>query len=98
MTANVYEIIMVIFGAYLLYYVREKGKNQATKEDLKEITDTVEEVKRKYTEENELLRANLNILTSKKNIMFTEEKEAIVQYFAQLNKWIWHDLNVQILK
>ena len=90
------EIILGLIGAYLIYYARQKGKNQADKEDLEQITDIVEEVKQKYTEENEFLKANLSILTSKKNILFTEEKEAIIQYFGQLNKWIWDGLNVQI--
>ncbi|MFA8451945.1 MAG: hypothetical protein ACEPOW_14715 [Bacteroidales bacterium] len=90
------EIIVGLISAYLIYYARQKGKNQADKEDLKKITKTVEEVKQKYTEENELLRANLNLLTSKKNILFTEEKEAIIQYFGQLNKWIWDGLNIRI--
>lgn len=92
------EIIIALLGAYLVYYARQKGKNQADKEDLKQITETVEEVKQKYTEENELLRANLNILTSKKNLLFNEEKEAIIKYFGQLNKWIWDGLNVQIVE
>ncbi|QKG78992.1 hypothetical protein [Tenuifilum thalassicum] len=92
------EIIIALLGAYLVYYARQKGKNQADKEDLKKITETVEDVKQKYTEENELLRANLNILASKKNLLFNEEKEAIINYFGQLNKWIWDGLNVQIVE
>jgi len=91
------EIIIALLGTYLVYYARQKGKNQADKEDLKKLTETIEEVKYKYTKENELLRANLNILTSKKNILFNEEKEAIIKYFGQLNKWIWDGLNVQVV-
>jgi hypothetical protein len=90
------EVVIGLLSAYLIYYAQQKGKNQADKEDLKRITTTVEEVKQKYVEENELLRANLNLLTSKKNILFTEEKEAIVQYFSALNRWLWDGLNFRI--
>lgn len=91
------EAIFIILFSFLVYYVIQKGKNLADKTDLKEITDIVEEVKNKYTQDNELLRANLSLLTSKKNVMFNEEKEAIIQYYAQLNKWIWDGLNISII-
>ncbi|HET6992310.1 MAG TPA: hypothetical protein VFJ43_13340, partial [Bacteroidia bacterium] len=53
------EIIVGLLSAYLIYYAQQKGKNQADKEDLRKITEIVEEVKKKNNEEIELLKANL---------------------------------------
>lgn len=90
------EIIVGLLSAYLIYYAQQKGKNQADKEDLKKLTEVVEDVKRKNNEEIELLKANLSILTDKKAQLFTEEKEAIIVFYSQLNKWIWDSLNLHL--
>lgn len=90
------QVVVALIGAYIVYYSRKKGENQADKEDLNEITEIVEEVRQKYAEETEILKAELHLLTSKKNLLFSEEKEAIIQYFAQLDRWIWDGLNVRI--
>jgi len=90
------EIIIALLGAYLIYYARQKGKNQADKEDIAQITKNVEEIKHKYSEDIEMLKAELSLIINKKSILFTDEKEAIIQYFAQYNKWLWDGLNVHI--
>lgn len=38
-------VIFLLFQAYFFHYFKEKGKNLATKEDIREITKTTEEVK-----------------------------------------------------
>lgn len=90
------QIAIGLLSAYLLYYAQQKGKNQADKEDLKKLTEVVEEVKKKNNEEIELLKANLSLLTDREKQIFWEEKEAIVIFFAQLNTWIWDSLNIYI--
>ena len=90
------QIVIGLLSAYLLYYAQQKGKNQADKEDLKKLTVIVEEVKKKNSEEIELLKANLSLLTDREKQIFVEEKEAIVIFFAQLNTWIWDSLNIYI--
>lgn len=89
-------IVIGLLSAYLLYYAQQKGKNQADKEDLKKLTETVEEVKKKNNEEIELLKANLSLLTDREKQIFGEEKQAIIDFFAQLNSWIGDSLNIYI--
>lgn len=96
LTIIILQIIIGLLSAYLLYYAQQKGKNQADKEDLKKLTEVVEEVKKKNNEEIELLKANLSLLTDREKQIFSEEKEAIVIFFAQLNAWIWDSLNIYI--
>jgi hypothetical protein len=90
------EIVVGFLSACLLFYARQKGKNQADKEDLKKLTELVEEVKKKNNEEIELLKANLSLLTDREKQIFGEEKQAIVDFFGQLNTWIWDSLNIYI--
>lgn len=90
------QIVIGLLSAYILFYSQQKGKNQADKEDLKKLTEIVEDVKKKNNEEIELLKANLSLLTDKEKQIFGEEKEAIILFFAQLNTWIWDSLNIYI--
>lgn len=46
----VLTLIGLIIGSYLPSYTKEKGKNLATKEDIKEITKKTEEVKHEFNE------------------------------------------------
>ncbi|MBW8325136.1 MAG: hypothetical protein K0M50_10270 [Prolixibacteraceae bacterium] len=96
MTIIILQIVIGLLTAYLIYYAQQKGKNQADKEDLRKLTEIVEDVKRKNNEEIELLRANLSLLTDREKQIFNEEKQAIVIFFAQLNTWIWDSLNIYI--
>lgn len=90
------EVGIVLLSGYLIFYVHQKGKNQADKEDLKKLTEIVEDVKKKNTEEIEVIKANLSLLTDKGKQIFSEEKDSIVVFFAQLNTWIWDSLNINI--
>jgi hypothetical protein len=95
-TLLILQIVIGLLSAYLLYYAKQKGKNQADKEDLRKLTEIVEEVKKKNNEEIELLKANLSLLTDREKQIFGEEKQAIIDFFAQLNTWIWDSLNIYI--
>src|SRR5689334_7623241 len=88
------EIVLALLSTYLVYYVQQKGKNQADKQDLQKLTEIVEEVKQKYVRENELLKSSLSVFTNKQNILFAEGKDAIVEFYSNLNKWLWHNLNI----
>lgn len=88
------QIIIGLLTAYLIYYAQQKGKNLADKQDLKKLTEIVEEVKQKYAQENELLKSSLNVLTNKQNVLFTEGKNSIIEFYSNLNKWLWHNLNI----
>ncbi len=42
------EVAVVLVGTFLIQYLREKGKNLATKEDVRNITERIESVKSQY--------------------------------------------------
>lgn len=90
------QILISLFAISLTFYLRQKGKNQANKEDLKKLTQIVEEVKKDNNKEIELLKASLSLLNDKEKQMFGEGKEAITLFFASLNTWIWDSLNIYI--
>jgi len=90
------QIIIAALWLYLVNYVKKKANNQADKEDLKKLTEIVEEVKRKNSEEMEFLKANLDIISSKEKEIFNEEKLAVIEFYTQLHKWIWSSLNIYL--
>ncbi|MGN6647553.1 MAG: hypothetical protein ACTHJT_13615 [Cytophaga sp.] len=71
--------IALIGGLALLgmrSYIVEKVKNIATHEDIGKITNQIESAKQQ-----------LSILTNKHNVLFNEEKEALVAYMSSWNVW-----------
>ena len=68
--AIVILIILIPFfiKVYLPSYFTEKGKNLATKEDIKEITDKIESVKTYYTKEIEAYKKQLELLEKRQEI------------------------------
>jgi len=52
--------IIMFFGGFLIAYIREKGKNTATKEDVGRITTEIESSKSYFTERMEHLRTDLS--------------------------------------
>jgi len=58
------DSIIILLGLYWIFiksYYSEKGKNHATKEDVKEITDKIESVKLDYLRKIEEYKKELNI-------------------------------------
>ncbi len=90
------QIIIFLLGAFLMNYVKKKADNQANKEDLKKLTEIVEDVKKKNAEEMEFLKVNLDIVSSKEKEIFNEEKIALIEFYTQLHKWIWSSLNLYL--
>lgn len=90
------EVGIVLLSGYLIFYAHQKGRNQADKEDLKKLTEIVENVKMKNSKEIESIKANLVLLTNKSKQIFSEEKDSIIVFFAQLNTWIWEALNINV--
>ncbi len=72
---------------YYPKYFEEKGKNLATKEDIAEITNLVEQVRYSFTKDTEKLKANLFLLTSLQVGLFSEEKNAIIDFNEKFFKW-----------
>lgn len=90
-------LIFISIGFGLLYF-RNRVKNLAQKDDLNDLTEIVEEVKQKYRSENESLKAQLAVLNDRKIQVFTEEKDAIIQFYTKINEWIWDKLNINLLE
>src|SRR5258708_2529349 len=51
--------IVTLIATFIGVYVSEKGKNTATKEDIADITNKIEDAKAVYTERLEELKASL---------------------------------------
>lgn len=90
------QIIAALVSTYLLYYSREKAKNQASKEDLNTLTKIVEDIKHDNSKDLEKLKSNLSLLTGRHLQIFSEEKDAFIKFYAQLSKWFWENLNVKL--
>lgn len=73
-------LINIVIGlclGYFLSYLQEKAKNKATQQDIKGITQSIEEVK-----------SDLAILTHKKITLSSEKAKSLLEYYKKLNKWI----------
>lgn len=75
-------LIGLLWKSTLKNYLSEKGKNLATKEDIAEITDKVEEVKSTYLIELEKIKVDLSLLSQKHTILFDEK----IRVFKKLQK------------
>ena len=54
-------IVVAAAGGYFGAYLREKGKNVATKEDVRDITDKIESVRLEYAQKIEALKGNYQL-------------------------------------
>lgn len=68
-------------GAFLSSYLSEKGKNLATKSDIEEITEKVESIKSDFAKDQEILRAELNLLVSEQTGIHADIKKAVYEYW-----------------
>jgi hypothetical protein len=69
---------------FLRSYFQEKGKNLATRQDIEEITEKIEGVRKQYTSEIEVLRSNLSRQSHIHNIAFEKEFEILSEVWASL--------------
>ena len=96
-TLDIWYAITIAFlcliGAGLGAYIRKKGDNLATKQDIGEITRTVQEVKAEFVKETEILKANLQIISDEHQIRFSKlhEKraEVISELYSRLYDYYW---------
>lgn len=93
---NPLQFVSLLLIGLCVLYLRNRIKNLAQKEDIEDLTDIVEEVKQKYRSENEALKAQLDLLNNRKIQVFTEEKDAIIQFYTKINEWIWDKLNISL--
>lgn len=85
--------VLAGLGSYIAVYLREKGKNLATKEDIRAITDRVEEVKLKYAKESHRFQVVSSGLLKKRAEVIEEIYHLIVDIeemfgrFVSLAEW-----------
>lgn len=85
------QTIIICVGFYLAFfksYFQEKGKNVATQEDIGKITKAVEDVRKQFTIETELLKNNLNLYTGSFQSIKTLERNALIEINSKYSQWL----------
>lgn len=82
-------LTLMLSGLFYFNYSREKAKNQATKEDIKEITREVESAKKEFIDKTEELKAELSLTNQHKLSWKAAEREAIIDFNRKLSSWIY---------
>ncbi|MGF6199799.1 hypothetical protein [Pseudomonas laurylsulfatiphila] len=74
--------ILLLIKFYLPGYIKEKGKNLATKEDIAEITNKIEQVKVEYAKQLELYKSDI-WQTQQRYLQMQEEAKLKVEVFKK---------------
>lgn len=82
-------IIFYLLKGYWPKYFEAKGTNQATKEDIGEITEIIENIKSDLTHQNELLKAQLSFHNQHRLNIKTAEREAIFDFNKRISAWTY---------
>lgn len=72
--------ISSLAGAYLASYVKKKGENLATSEDIDGITRKIEEVKILFKHQTEEVKARLGVIGKYVNEYMAEKRQAYLDY------------------
>jgi|GEM_PF-1609032 len=91
-------LIFYVFKSYFPKYFETKATNQATKEDIGEITKTVENIKSQLLQQNELLKAELSLANQHKIAIKSAEREAIFDFNKQKSVWIYSLIRFSFFK
>ncbi|MBE0647509.1 MAG: hypothetical protein IH596_06985 [Bacteroidales bacterium] len=78
------NIVTPILGVLLFSYIKQKGKNFANKEDIKVLTESVEQIKYQFSKRNEEYKAFLDILKSNKVTLINNERIALLQFHEEV--------------
>lgn len=100
------EFMVLIFSLAVFYtvkhywpkYFEAKATNQATKEDIGEITKIVENIKSDLSQQGELLKAQLSFANQHKLNIKTAEREAIFDFNKQKSVWLYSLLRFSFYK
>lgn len=94
----VIQLIVFMVGLFLLFifknyypkYFEAKGTNQATKEDIGEITEIVEGIKSDLLKSNEELKAQLSLANQHRLNVKSAEREAVFDYNRKLSGLLYY--------
>ena len=82
-------IAIYLFKGYWPKYFEAKGTNQATKEDIGEITEIVENIKSDLLLQNEFLKAHLSFQNQHRLNVKSAEREALFDFNKRTSAWIY---------
>lgn len=74
-------------GAFLGSYLKKKGENLATQEDIKKMTEKVEEIKNKFNLQTEEFKAQLSLISQTKSKYLQEKRDVYLNLFSKLTYW-----------
>lgn len=74
-------LILLGAGYYLKRYLTKKAENIATKEDIGEITDQIETIRKEHQSELEILKATLKLQTSQQESLLEAQRVALLAFF-----------------
>ncbi len=81
-------ILLLYFKFFIPSYLKEKGKNLATKEDIKEITKLVEDIKHSNNSSIEKLKTEMSIISKNYFVKIDSERESIIDFLSKLSSYI----------
>lgn len=88
----------LVVKSYWPKYFEKKGENQATKEDIGEITKIVEGIKTTLTKETELLKADLASISQHNLLLNNAKREALLDLNAKINTWFNSITHYQVIQ
>lgn len=82
------SIFLTVYIAFVKSYFTERGKIVATTKDIDLVTEKVEKIKNEFIRENEVLKANLQLLNQGKISLNGDKRKAILCLHEKLSLWI----------
>lgn len=85
-------LVLLLIGFLWRYksYLEQTGKELATKENIKEITHKVEEVKTEFIKDIEFLKASLQLQTNTRTELLELERQSIIELNEKY--FLWQDM------
>jgi hypothetical protein len=86
--------LLVIYVAFIKSYIKEKGKNLATKQDIGSITEIMEQTKHDFDLKTDKIKQQIQFLNQKKFSFIEEEKDSIINFYEVYYKLLNQLMNV----
>lgn len=96
---NIAYIVIAFFVGlfidnYVISYLKKKGENLATKEDIKEITKITEDTKKEFNEKFSEFKSTLNMVEHKNQVVYNKKILAIESSLEFLDKYFANVYNI----
>jgi hypothetical protein len=87
-TIFILSLQLILLGTLITFILWFLKKESILKDKSQDDTCTLEG--------NKQLTANLNLITNKDHMRFAENRNALIDFFTNLNEWIWDGLNIGV--